>query len=257
MAVLDHGQEIGNSLSQNQSFGDISSDSSHSNSSSHTSQGASIQESEVDAALGNAFAGDKDSAGDRGTNSISQTSEELHLSPDKLDAPKTLDPAEVQQENNLKERLGENGDLLDGGGGTNTVIGAGGSDIIRGDTAGAFNTITTGTGEDLIILGEEATNRVFDFNSTQDKFGLNGLSVENIIFGQGTNPDNGGLDQPLDSDNNTVILDKTTEHLLAALTFVNAGDISEQNFTTVDPKELDNLGSELIAASNQAASTTA
>ena len=40
----------------------------------------------------------------------------------------------------------------------------------------------------------------------------------------------GGLDQPLDSVNNTLIIDKKTEHILASLPFVKVGDLSEKNF---------------------------
>lgn len=168
-------------------------------------------------------------------------SEFNHISPDQLDNPKTLDPTKVQQEKNLAGRLGDKGDILDGGGGNNTVIGAGGNDIILGNTEGAFNTITTGTGKDLVVLGKEVTNRVFDFNPKDDQFGLDGFKVDDITFGQGKNPTPGGLDQPLDSKNNTVVVDKTTDHILASLTFTKAGDLSEKNFVTVKPEDLKDL----------------
>ena len=175
----------------------------------------------------------------------------LHVSPDALADTKSLDPAQVRNEENLAARLGANGDFLDGGGGNNTVIGAGGSDIIRGDTEGSFNTVTTGTGKDLITLGQEATNRIFDFDPANDQLGLtDSLLLDNILFGQGTNPDTGGLDQPLDSKNNTVVVDKTSEHILASLTFTNAGDISDQNFVQVSSQDLDRLAA---SATGQAA----
>jgi hypothetical protein len=153
----------------------------------------------------------------------------------------TLDPARIEEETNLADRLGDRGDVLDGGGGTNTVIGAGGNDIILGNTPEAFNTITTGTGEDLIVLGKDTTNRVFDFDPVNDKFGIDGFSINDVVIGQGTNPDNGGLDQPLDSDNNTVIVDRATNNILASLTFVSAGDLSEKNFVTVRAEDLQAL----------------
>ncbi|MBE9013545.1 hypothetical protein IQ250_25460, partial [Pseudanabaenaceae cyanobacterium LEGE 13415] len=113
--------------------------------------------------------------------------------------------------------------------GNNVVIASGDSDIIRG-TGGGFNTITTGTGKDTIILGKETTNRVLDFDPANDRFVLSGLNPKNIIVAQGKNPGKGGLDQPLDSVNNALIIDKRNEHILASLPFVKASDISEKNF---------------------------
>lgn len=196
---------------------------------------------------------DKSAKSQSGSSSSTSKSAEdgLHVSPDLLADTKSLDPAKVGNEANLAGRLGANGDFLDGGGGNNTVIGAGGSDIIRGDTEGSFNTLTTGTGKDLIALGQEATNRVFDFDPANDQFGLtDSLSLDSILFGQGTNPQTGGLDQPLDSKNNTVVIDKTSEHILASLTFTNAGDISDQNFVQVSSQDLDRLA---VGATGQAA----
>jgi len=165
-------------------------------------------------------------------------SNQLTLDPATLVDSQELDPNQVQEETNLSERLGENGDVLDGGGGNNVVVGAGESDIILGNAQGAFNTITTGTGEDLIVLGQDSTNRVFDFDPAADQFGLDGFGVEDIVFGQGSNPDNGGLDQPLDSTRNTVVVDRATSNILASLTFTNAGELSEDNFVTVSDEEL-------------------
>ena len=196
---------------------------------------------------------DKSAKSQSGSSSSASKSAEngLHVSPDALADTKSLDPDQVRNEENLAARLGANGDFLDGGGGNNTVIGAGGSDIIRGDTEGSFNTVTTGTGKDLITLGQEATNRIFDFDPANDQLGLtDSLLLDNILFGQGTNPDTGGLDQPLDSKNNTVVVDKTSEHILASLTFTNAGDISDQNFVQVSSQDLDRLAA---SATGQAA----
>lgn len=196
---------------------------------------------------------DKSAKSQSGSSSSGSKSAEdgLHVSPDALADTKSLDPAQVRNEENLAARLGANGDFLDGGGGSNTVIGAGGSDIIRGDTEGSFNTVTTGTGKDLITLGQEATNRVFDFDPANDQLGLtDSLTLDSILFGQGTNPQTGGLDQPLDSKNNTVVVDKTSEHILASLTFTNVGDISDQNFVQVSSQDLDRLAA---GATGQAA----
>ncbi|MBM0744878.1 hypothetical protein JOY44_25500 (plasmid) [Phormidium sp. CLA17] len=196
---------------------------------------------------------DKSAKSQSGSSSSGSKSAEdgLHVSPDALADTKSLDPTQVRNEENLAARLGANGDFLDGGGGSNTVIGAGGSDIIRGDTEGSFNTVTTGTGKDLITLGQEATNRVFDFDPANDQFGLtDSLTLDSILFGQGTNPQTGGLDQPLDSKNNTVVVDKTSEHILASLTFTNVGDISDQNFVQVSSQDLDRLAA---GATGQAA----
>ncbi|MGG6262943.1 hypothetical protein ACQ4M3_24290 [Leptolyngbya sp. AN03gr2] len=149
---------------------------------------------------------------------------------------RTLDPAA-----NLRDRLGENGDVLDGGGGNNVVIGAGGSDIFLANSDGAFNTITTGSGEDLVVLGKDTTNRIFDFDPAADQFGLDGILFSDLVIGQGSNPDNGGLNQPLDSDNNALVIDRNTNNILASLTFANAGELSEDNFITVTPEELESL----------------
>lgn len=196
---------------------------------------------------------DKSAKSQSGSSSSGSKSAEdgLHVSPDALADTKSLDPTQVRNEENLAARLGANGDFLDGGGGSNTVIGASGSDIIRGDTEGSFNTVTTGTGKDLITLGQEATNRVFDFDPANDQLGLtDSLTLDSILFGRGTNPQTGGLDQPLDSQNNTVVIDKTSEHILASLTFTNAGDISDQNFVQVSSQDLDSLAA---GATGQAA----
>jgi len=166
---------------------------------------------------------------------------ELHLSPDQLELAESLNPAKVKPEEDLEARLGDKGDVLDPGGGTNTVIGAGGNDIVLGNTEGSFNTIAGGPGEDLFVLGKEATNDIFDFDPLLDQLGLDGISPKHITFGQGTNNTNGGLDQPLDRFSNTVVLDKKSEHILASLRFISAEDISEKNFVTVDKDALGEL----------------
>lgn len=70
-----------------------------------------------------------------------------------------------------------------------------------------------------------------DFDPTKDRFDLQGINPKNIIVAQGKNPDKGGLEQPLDSVNNTLIIDKREGHILAALPFVKAASITESNFS--------------------------
>jgi uncharacterized protein YjbJ (UPF0337 family) len=162
----------------------------------------------------------------------------LHVSAGNLASVQALNAKDVQPENDLKGRLGDKGDFLDPGGGTNTVIGAGANDIIAGNTEGSFNTVTTGPGKDLVLLGKGATNRVFDFDPGIDQLGLAGLKPQDILFGQGKNPETGGLNQPLDSTNNTVVIDKNGDHILASLAFVDSGAISSKDFVTVNAKDL-------------------
>jgi hypothetical protein len=160
---------------------------------------------------------------------------ELDISLDKVDSPRSLDVTKVGKETNLRDDLGTKGDYLNPGGGSNTVIASGDSDIIRG-TGRGFNTITTGTGKDTIILGQETTNRIFDFDPANDRMALSGINPKNIVVAQGKNPGKGGIAQPLDSVNNTLIIDKRTGHILAALTFVKATDINESHFTRLTPE---------------------
>ncbi len=145
---------------------------------------------------------------------------EQHLqSPASITATRALNLAKLKLENSLIEDLGRRGNLYQPSGGKNTLIGTGQSDIFTLNRQG-FNTITTGGGADTLILGAETTNRVFDFNPAKDRIVLDkSLDPQNIVIGQGTNPDKGGLDQPLDSVNNTLIIDKATNHILASLAF--------------------------------------
>ncbi|HIK15900.1 MAG TPA: CHRD domain-containing protein [Leptolyngbyaceae cyanobacterium M33_DOE_097] len=161
---------------------------------------------------------------------------ELHISLDQVDGAKTLDPKKIGRDTSLKDNLGRKGDILNGRGGDNVIIGSGDSDIIRA-AGGGFNTITTGTGRDTVILGRETTNRIFDFDPTNDRLLLGGgLNPKNIVIAQGKNPGKGGLDQPLDATSNTLVIDKKTGHILAALTFVKASDITEKNFARLTPE---------------------
>jgi hypothetical protein len=166
---------------------------------------------------------------------------ETHVSLDGLEPTKTLNASRVTR-SSLGKLLGRSlfnaGDILDGGKGDDTVIGSRGSDIIFGDQGG-INTITTGSGKDAVILGKETTNRIFDFDPNEDKLILtDGLTADDIMITQGKNPGKGGLNQPLDSSSNSLIVDKTTGHILGTLTFTNAESLSEKNFGTVDARFL-------------------
>lgn len=188
------------------------------------SKGTSVQNSELEAALNQALPEDEhEHAPPTNTNPA------FHISLDQVASPRSLEGKQVQQDKNLRDNLGAKGDYLNPKGGNNTVIASGDSDIIRGAGRG-FNTITTGTGKDTIILGKETTNRIFDFDPANDRFALAGINPKNIVIAQGKNPGKGGLDQPLDSVNNTLIIDKRSGHILAALTFTKASDLSENHF---------------------------
>lgn len=158
----------------------------------------------------------------------------------------------IRRESHFSKYLNGNGDFLDPKGGANVVIGAGGNDVIVG-TGEGFNTITTGTGKDLVVLGKETTNRIFDFDPSKDKMGFaEGLSLDNIVIAQGKNPDKGGISQPFDSSNNTLIIDKETEHILATLTFVKADALSEKNFVQVSNADLARLSEGKFSTSQTA-----
>jgi Ca2+-binding RTX toxin-like protein len=167
------------------------------------------------------------------------TAPEFHASADDIASGKGLNAGATRLVRNLTRRFGIKGDFLDPGAGTNTVIGAGGNDLIFGNGKG-FNTITTGTGNDAIVLGDETTNRIFDFNPNRDRFVISDdLDINNIVITQGKNPGKGGLNQPLDSLNNTLIIDKSDGHILASLTFVKSDAITEKNFFKVGANSLD------------------
>lgn len=153
----------------------------------------------------------------------------FHISPGQLDKTKIVDVKQLVRETNFRDDFGGKGDFLNPKGGNNVVIGSGDSDVIKG-TGRGFNTITTGTGNDTIILGKETANRILDFDPGKDRFALSGVKAENIVIGQGKNPGKGGLEQPLDSVNNALVIDKSSEHILAVLPFVKAQDLSEKNF---------------------------
>ena len=174
---------------------------------------------------------------------------ETHVDLNNVANSKTLDAKKIGKQGSFKDTFGDKGDFLNPGGGNNTVIAGGGNDVIRGAGRG-FNTITTGTGNDTIILGKETTNRILDFDPTRDHFDLQGVNPKDIIIAQGKNPGKGGLEQPLDSVNNALIIDKNEGHILATLPFVKASDLNESHFSrltgeankSLSGKELKELG---------------
>jgi len=214
----------------------VSADASNVDTSNEGSRGSSVQESDFDDAIDQALGADDhnhapDTSGNR-TN---------HTSLDNVSVTTTLNASNVGADQSLKDNIGKKGDFLDPKGGNNTVIGTGDSDVFVG-TGGGLNTFTTGGGRDTIILGSETTNRIFDFNPQQDQFGLSSnLDPNNIVVAQGKNPGKGGIDQPLDSENNALVIDKSTEHILASLTFAKASDINAGHFKTIDDAALDTV----------------
>ncbi len=155
----------------------------------------------------------------------------LNLKPTGLNAQEIAD----------QQFLGKlNGDFLDAGAGTNVITSGGDSDIVIATEGN--NTITTGTGQDVVVIGKEATNKVFDFDAAQDKIALtDGLTFNDLIIEQGTNPLKAGIDQPIDSVNNVLIKDKATGELLTALAFDRVTDITANNFISADAGNLEAL----------------
>jgi hypothetical protein len=211
---------------------------------SRSSKGSSVQESDLKSSLDEAFESSNSSQSNDDHNHAKPEGAgnfSFHVSLSNVDGLRDLNAAKVKKEKTLSEDVGARGDLLDPGGGKNTVIGSGDKDVILGNKGG-FNTITTGTGSDTIILGKETTNRIFDFDPSKDRFVLaDGLDPKNIVIAQGKNPGKGGLDQPLDSVNNALIIDKSSEHILGALTFTKASALNDNHFTQLDSKALDSL----------------
>lgn len=236
MSGLDHSHEL---EKQNQTeAGALANTSSDSDSSTNSSTGSSVIESDFNEALAEAF--DPNASNDH-DHAPKTGNPNFHVSLADVDAVKNVDGSRFKRDRLVRQIFSNNGDFLDPGAGNNTVIASGGSDFILG-TGGGFNTITTGRGKDTIVLGAETTNRIFDFDPSKDQFSLSSdLDPSNIVIAQGKNPGKGGLNQPLDSENNALVIDKTTEHILAALTFVNSSSLSEKNFVQLDPEGLEAL----------------
>jgi CHRD domain/RTX calcium-binding nonapeptide repeat (4 copies) len=201
------------------------------------SQGASVQDATLEKALDQALAPDEKNIAPVTTSDPGDHDHgpkiagfETHVDLNNVANSRTLDRNKVARKDSFRNDLGDRGDFLNPGGGNNVVIGGIGNDIVRG-TGEGLNTITTATGNDIVILGEETTNRILDFNPATDRFALSGIDPKNIIIAQGKNPGKGGLDQPLDSVNNALIIDKRGGHILAALPFVKASDLNESHFT--------------------------
>ena len=210
----------------------------NSGSSGSQSKGSSVQDANLENALNQALAPDERqpaAASDDHDHAPTVGPFVLHADLNNVADSRGLDAKQLFRETSFRDDLGAKGDVLNPRGGNNTVIGSGDSDIIRG-TGRGFNTITTGTGKDTIILGKETTNRIFDFDAANDRFALSGINSKNIVIAQGKNPGKGGLDQPLDSLNNALVIDKRDGHILASLTFAKAATLSEKNFVTAAPE---------------------
>ena len=172
----------------------------------------------------------------------------FHVSASKLDSVQGLDPKQVKSAGDLFKRLGDKGNVLDFGnkGGVNTGIGSAGDDLFRSNAQEAFNTVTGAGGKDLFVVGKESTTRVLDFDPKNDQIGLsNGLKPDDILFGQGTNPTNGGTNQPLDSKNDVVVIDRNGDHIIANIKFANVKDFSSKNFVTVNDNDIARLEKQL------------
>jgi CHRD domain len=202
------------------------------------SSGTSIQGTEFDAALDRALE-DGSNVEDHLNTGPKVLAESMKVSMGEVTSPDALSTTGVKQVQNIAASIGRLGDFLDPGAGTNTVIGSGGSDVVVG-TGGGFNTITTGTGRDVLVLGKNTSNRVFDFDPTKDILALaDGLNASDITVAQGTNPGKGGLNQPLDSKDSTLVIDDTSGKILAALTFTNSNSVSKEDFVDLRPGALE------------------
>ncbi|WP_088893908.1 CHRD domain-containing protein [Leptolyngbya ohadii] len=193
----------------------------------------------LDASLNQAFSpGDHNHAPPPGAGNF-----ELHTSLDNVAVVKQLNRG-ARREVSFIENIGRRGDLMVLGGGDNVAIGSGSADVI--DTRGGrLNTITTGSGKDTIILGAETTNRIFDFDPANDRLVIDtkGLDMKNIVVAQGKNAGRAGVDQPLDSANNAMVIDKATGHILASMPFIKAEQLLDSKtivqMTNLAQKSLD------------------
>lgn len=132
----------------------------------------------------------------------------------------------LRREFSFIENLGRRGDFMSLGGGDNVAIGSSNADVIDA-RGGRFNTITSGTGRDTIVLGVGTTSRIFDFDTANDRLVIDptGLNLQNLVLAQGKNAGRAGVDQPLDSANNAMLIDKSTGHILATMSFTKADQI--------------------------------
>lgn len=95
-------------------------------STSRSSQGTSVQDSQLAQALNQSLAADDhDHAGSGGS-----SQPEFHIALDQVASARGLDGKKVARETSFRDDLGGKGDVLDPKGGNNTVIASGDSDII-------------------------------------------------------------------------------------------------------------------------------
>ncbi len=219
-----------------------------------SSKGSSVLGSDLERALNQTLSTDEKAAAPAATIGVDDHDHapkvgpfDLHVDLNNVANAKTLNVKQVGKQGSFEGSFGDKGDFLNPGGGNNTVIAGGGNDVIRGAGKG-LNTITTGTGKDTIILGKETTNRIFDFDPTNDRFVLQGVNPKDIIIAQGKNPGKGGLEQPLDSVSNALIIDKREGHILASLTFAQASDINESHFSRLTGEANQSLKNEELKA---------
>jgi hypothetical protein len=219
-----------------------------------SSKGSSVLGSDLEQALNQTLSTDEKAAAPAATIGVDDHDHapkvgpfETHVDLNNVANAKTLNAKQVGKQGSFEGSFGDKGDFLNPGGGNNTVIAGGGNDVIRGAGQG-LNTITTGTGKDTIILGKETTNRIFDFDPTNDRFVLQGVNPKDIVIAQGKNPGKGGLEQPLDSVNNALIIDKREGHILASLTFAKASDINESHFSRLTGEANQSLKNEELKA---------
>jgi hypothetical protein len=120
---------------------------------------------------------------------------------------------------------GIDGDFLDPKGGNNIVLGSDNKhDFIFGNSGG-FNFIKSGEGIDHIVLGKDTTNFLLDFDAKADRLVLDDnvklTDVGAISFGD-----------------NTMLIDKTSNSILAALANTKPEDLSA-NGNFLDGRILD------------------
>jgi hypothetical protein len=237
-----------NTDNENRNLADVdaSANTSGADTSTKESSGTSVQESDFESALDESLAADDHNHAKPDDHNHAKPdgsgNSSNHTSLDNVTVIRNLNSG-IKLDNSLRDNIGRRGDFMIPNGGKNTVIGSGDSDIFLG-IGGGFNTITTGTGNDTIVLGSETTNRVFDFDPGKDKLAIySDLDPNDVVIAQGKNQGKGGIDQPLDSVNNALVIDKSSGHILAALTFTNASKISNNSISRVDEAAVDSLDS--------------